>query len=191
MARAGVHMRDLQPIPGIYRHTYMVVPVSFFICTSWTRLRACMDAAQRCRQEAAKLTKLCTSPTWLHGADHTVQLVSLVLTWLIAYVVSACLCVFRDEKIAYEAMHAYMIHLEQKSYTIRLGSRTRSACVTWREYMAVLKKIVQWFSVCARHIYAYALLLDSWTPCTCWLSARANELKNMSIHSHLFVSPSL
>jgi hypothetical protein len=47
LKRMPAYMRDLQPIPGIYRRTYMTVSVSFFICTSWIRLRACMDAARR------------------------------------------------------------------------------------------------------------------------------------------------
>jgi len=65
------------------------------------------------------------------GADHTVQLVSffLVLAWLIAYVVRACLCVFRDEKIAYEAVH---VHDSSRTDIVHrtLAGRTRSAYVT-------------------------------------------------------------
>ena len=50
------------------------------------------------------------------GADHTVQLVSffLVLAWLIAYVVSACLCVSSRTDIVHRT----------------LAGRTRSAYVT-------------------------------------------------------------
>jgi hypothetical protein len=52
------------------------------------------------------------------GADHTGHLVSffLVLAWLIAHVVSACQCVFKDEKIAYEAVHVHDGRLESRLF---------------------------------------------------------------------------
>jgi hypothetical protein len=86
-----------------------------------------MDAAQRpCRQEAAKLTSFARR---MHGPVSSYILVQLasffVLAWLTAHVISACLCVFRDE-IAYEAVH---VHDQSQTEIVRrtLDGRIRRA----------------------------------------------------------------